>query len=201
MTRRRAADEFEWDCFLWSADEWIVNYAMPVHPMLAVKLFSIGHALELYLKATHSKLSGSVPEAIAFRHRLPQLLAACKTLDPAFLRDWELRDTVLKRDLLDLKDYMQLPRADLESFLRHQELYVVAKHLADLKYAGAPWKGGGTSRGSFLMHTHPMWSALFREIRQYLEYPRPGRTDPLRYYLEDGKLPPSAAAFLREILA
>lgn len=58
-----------WDCFLWSADEWIVNYSLPPN-MTGTKLFSIGHALELYLKATYSKMTGDVDEAVRIGHNM-----------------------------------------------------------------------------------------------------------------------------------
>ncbi len=125
----------DWDSFLIAADEWIVNYSLPVMRLTSVKLFSVGHALELYLKASNTKINGDIDRAIKFGHDLPRIWADCKQHDPEFLPEYQLRDTVLARDLLDHADYSKLAKEDVMHFLQNQELYVVVKYLADLKYS------------------------------------------------------------------
>jgi hypothetical protein len=55
---------YDWRAFLWPADEWLFLFATPPGGLISVKLFSIGHALELYLKAVYAKLTGDVKAAI-----------------------------------------------------------------------------------------------------------------------------------------
>jgi hypothetical protein len=188
-----------WDCFLWSADEWIVNYSLPPC-MIGTKLFSIGHALELYLKAAYSKMTGNVDEAINFRHDIKGLWEACKNKDSKFLPKYELRKSVISQDILGGAIDKVLSRDDFAHFLKHQELYVVAKHLVDLKYFGAPLKSikGAYSLG--FVFTNPLWEDLFVELRQYMGHPEKGKLDVLRHHLEDSNLPVSATEFLKKIV-
>ncbi|HKZ55353.1 MAG TPA: hypothetical protein VJ123_07725 [Anaerolineales bacterium] len=158
----------QWDSFLLAADEWIINYALPPMMLHSVKLFSIGHALELYLKAAYTKLSGNIDEAIEFRHDIPKIWAACKTRDSAFLPQYELREVVLARDLLSVDHYSTLEKPDLMHFLQNQELYVVAKYLADLKYLGAPLKQIEGAYAVGYSFPNPRWIILFRALREYL---------------------------------
>jgi len=169
--------------------------------MVAVKLFSIGHAFELYLKAANAKLSGDVDAAVKFGHDIPKLWADCKSRDRSFLPQFELRPSVLARDLLDVKSYERLAPGDFKHFLENQEIYVVAKYLADLKYFGAPMKQVKSAYAIGFVTLHPRWAELFRALRKYLGHPTGSKTDILRHYAESSGLPPSSAAFLQTILA
>lgn len=89
---------------------------------------------------------------------------------------------------------------DFLHFLKHQELYVVVKHLADLKYFGATLK---TVEGAYALRyvfTNPLWEDLFVELRQYLDHPENGKLDVLRHHLQDSNLPVSATEFLKKIV-
>lgn len=190
----------EWDAFLRAADEWIISYSLPPATLNAVKLFSIGHALELYLKAANTKISGDIERAISFGHDIPKIWADCKSRDPTFLSDYELRQSVLSRKLLDVNDYEQLDKDDLVHFLRNQELYIIAKYLADLKYLGAPLK---KVKGAFALgysFPNPLWIGLFRQMRSYLGHPQEGRLDLIRHHLEENDIPSSSTHYLRQFL-
>ena len=79
----------DWQDFLSPADQWFVAYA--VGPMaIAVSLFSVGHSVELYLKAAFAKQTGDVEKAMKFGHNLKGLWDALKALDPAFMPSCEL---------------------------------------------------------------------------------------------------------------
>lgn len=190
----------KWDSFLQTADEWIVNYSLPVMNLTAVKLFSVGHAFELYLKAANTKITGDIDRAIGFGHKLHSIWEDCKNQDSSFLPMYELRKSVLACDLLNHKDYSKLGRDDLMHFLRHQEIYVVAKYLADLKYLGAPLKKvkGELAIGFFF--PNPIWAELFRELRSYLCHPESEMQDTIKQHVEEGQLPPFSVQFLSEIL-
>lgn len=190
----------EWDSFLLAADEWIINYSLPPMMLHSVKLFSIGHALELYMKAAYTKLSGDIDEAVGFRHDIPRIWAACRAKDPGFLPQYELRESVLARDLLSVEDYSQLARDDLLEFLQNQELYVVAKYLGDLKYLGAPLK---KIKGAYALgytFPNPRWIGLFRALREYLGHPSEHKTDLIRHHIENGFLSEISVEYLRNLL-
>jgi hypothetical protein len=190
----------DWDDFLWSADEWIVNYSLPVMRLTSVKLFSIGHAFELYLKACNSKITGDIERAIKFGHELPRIWKDCKERDRTFLPDYELRDTVLARNLLDHKDYSKLSKDDAIHFLHNQELYVVVKYLADLKYLGAPLKRIKGAYALALFFPNPLWADLFKALRAYLGHPEAGKLDMLQEHISDSQLPQFSVQFLRQII-
>ena len=190
----------EWDSFLLAADEWIINYSLPPMMLHSVKLFSIGHALELYMKATYTKLSGEIDEAIGFRHDIPGIWAACRGRDPGFLPQYQLRESVLARDLLSVEGYSQLAKDDLLEFLHNQELYVVAKYLGDLKYLGAPLK---KIKGAYALgysFPNPRWISLFGALRGYLGHPSENKADLIRHHIENGDLPVSSVEYLRDLL-
>ncbi len=192
----------EWRAFHRTADEWLINYSiLPVGSSLtAVQLFSVGHALELYLKAVNSKLTGNIDDAVKFGHKVVAIWNDCKNRDPKFLPAYELRASVLARNLLDSNDYMTLPQSDVFHFLEYQELYIVSKHLADLKYLGAPLKSVKGAYALTYVFPNPMWAFLFREIRSYLGIPEEGQWDLIQYQIEVGFLPPASLEFLNEVL-
>jgi hypothetical protein len=191
---------YEWDAFLWAADEWIINYSLPPMTLNAVKLFSIGHALELYLKAANTKITGDIERAIAFGHDIPRIWHDCKLQDPHFLPAHELRESVLERNLVDFNDYRRLNKDDLMHFLHDQELYVIAKYLADLKYLGAPLKRVKGAFGVAYFFPNPRWIDLFKQLRTYLGYPREGHLDIIRQHIEERDIPPSSISYLNGLL-
>jgi len=166
--------------------------------LISVKLFSVGHALELYLKAVYAKLTGDVKAAIGFGHDIPRLWKACKGLDQNFLPTRDIRQVVLSAMPLSEK-YMLDPqhKADFEHYLKNQELYLAAKDLKNWKYAGLPApKGGGP--GSFgYVHPNPYWLEFFRELRTYLGHPSPNRIDVIESQFESRALPPETEEYLR----
>jgi hypothetical protein len=83
---------YEWDCFLDVADQWFVAYSVPPYDT-AVKLFMIGHAVELYLKAANTKITDDIKRAIGFKHRVKQIWSDCKSHDPTFMPNYEIRES------------------------------------------------------------------------------------------------------------
>ena len=61
----------DWHAFLRTADEWVINYSLlpACSSLIAVQLFSVGHALELYLKAANTKLTGNI-DAVRCAHHI-----------------------------------------------------------------------------------------------------------------------------------
>jgi hypothetical protein len=191
---------YEWGAFLWSADQWIISYSLPPVNLPAVKLFSIGHALELYLKASVAKSQGSVDPAIKMGHDVAALWAKCKALDKHFLPARELRPSVLACNILRHEDYSQLPLDDQKHLISNHELYVVAKHLADMKYMGAPLKSVKGPYALAVIGHNPMWRDIFLELRQYLGHPQSPDTDSIHQAISTGELPKVAERYLSPLI-
>ena len=187
----------DWRSFQSWGDQWLINYSLPLIWIADVKLFSVGHALELYLKAVRTKLTGDIDKSIGFGHRIKGLWQDCKTYDPQFLPMYELRNSVLDTNILEGGLDKKLSQDDFFHFLRFQELYMAARHLADLKYLGTKLKTAnrvcyGTA------FPNPMWSQLFSELRRYLG--PPSGLDLIEFVIDSGDLPTSASAFLKPLV-
>ena len=193
---------YDWHSFLPPADEWLVAYSTPPAHLTSVKLFSVGHAFELYLKACHTKMTGDIDEAMSFSHRILDIWRGCKSADEGFLPDFELRESVLACDLLAVARIQpnQLSDDDMKHFLHYQELYIVFQQLGNLKYLGAPLKPPQGPWAFGTVFPNPMWAKIFRDLRLYLEYPEADRTDLIRYHIESSELPPISVDFLTQIL-
>lgn len=191
----------EWHSFLWAADQWLINYSLSPSGLSAVTLFSVGHALELYLKACNAKMTGNIDRAVKFGHKVDDIWLDCQAQDSNFLPHRELRPSILALDLLDGNDLGQLAGEDLLHLAKNQEFYIVCKYLADLKYDGAPLKQH-TGPYSFVFITrNPYWASLFQDIRSYLELPQPDRLDLIHHYVDEGELPEASIQFLRQVLS
>jgi hypothetical protein len=190
----------DWHSLAYQGDEWLVGYACAPPGAPSVVTFSVGHALELYLKAAHTKLFGDFDKALKFGHRVKDLWDACKKGDCAFLPNHEIRDAIFSVDFLDQQVFKTLSGDDQLHFIDHQSLYIVAKHLQDLKYLGLPWKtwkNWGTTKNAsiFYLHPDPYWIALFSDLRGYLGYPPHGKADFIKQHMNGG-ITPAAAGYL-----
>ncbi|MHB1319008.1 MAG: hypothetical protein ACYCYF_10365, partial [Anaerolineae bacterium] len=110
-------------------------------------------------------------------------------------------DSVLVNRTMCCAEKRGLTTEDLHHFLQHQELYVIAKHLADLKYLGAPMKSAKVRFGVGYVYPSPEWPKLFGAIRHYLMYPSPNRTDVVREYVRSGLVPANSMDDLMLLLA
>jgi hypothetical protein len=141
---------YDWHSFLWAADEWFIIYSLP--PMLMkVKFFAIGHTVELYLKAANTKITGDIERAMKFGHNLKAIWDDCKAKDSAFMPQYKIRNDIYNRDLL-LSPFEGLNAEDTIHLGNNYELYIIAKHLPDLKYLGAPLKTVKGDSGLYLIY-------------------------------------------------
>jgi hypothetical protein len=191
----------DWHSLAYQGDEWLVGYACVPSCAHSVVIFSVGHALELYLKAAHTKLFGDFDKALKFGHSVKSLWDACKKRDSAFLPNHEIRDAIFSLDFLAPQVFETLSRDDQLHYADHQNLYMIAKHLQDLKYLWLPWntwKGWGTTpnAGFFYFHHDPYWIALFSDLRGYLGHPEHGFADFIGQQMKLGNIPPAAAQYL-----
>lgn len=186
----------DWDDFLPAADQWFVSYSVPP-AATTVKLFAIGHTVELYLKATSTKLTKDISRAIKFGHKIKELWDDCKLLDPNFMPNYEIRDTVFNSDFMH-KHGRDLTQNDQDHFLHNSELYYIAKHLPDLKYIGAPLKTITPDYSLAFIHPNDYWIMFLKEIRNYLRYPQ-GRLDWIKVYIDRKSIPTESAEFLTKL--
>ena len=82
----------DWKSFVNLGDQWLISYAVPPMHSVPVKIFTIGHALELYLKAVIAKQTGSVDKAVGFGHDIKKMWDKCKRIDPQFMHGYEIRE-------------------------------------------------------------------------------------------------------------
>ena len=168
----------------------------------SVRLFAAGHAAELYLKAAHTFLFGSIDTAIGLGHDVKKIWDACKKEDDTFLAGHEIRDSILDVDFLDPAVRSGLTESEQRHLSEHQALYVIAKrdYLPNLKYFGLPWKPRRDG-GTVIVWRYPDESLIsfFGDLRRYLGHPLKGRADIIGDMLEYNEVPPPAACFLQKL--
>jgi len=188
----------EWRGFLQAADEWLINYLAAPEWLTNVKLFSIGHSFELYLKSVYAHGYNDTDGAVKYGHRLIPLWKACKALNPPLLPTVMLRDSVLAEDILHGGLDKHLSQDDFLHFLEYQELYLIMRHLPDLKYIGAPLKTASYQLAYGFSFPNELWQYILGGVRQYL-----GLRQPSTILVEAANgnwLSPTARAFLIHIL-
>jgi hypothetical protein len=188
----------EWRGFLQAADEWLINYLSAPNWLINVKLFSIGHSFELYLKAIYAHGNNDIDGAVKYGHRLDLLWKACKALDPPLLPAVVLRDSVLAEDILHGGLDKRLDRDDFLHFLKYQELYLIVRHLPDLKYIGAPLKSANYQLAYAFSFPNEMWADILHGVRRYLRLTQPSTV--LIEAVNGNWLTQTARAFLAHIL-
>ena len=190
----------KWISILRTGDEFIVTYALPPYALNRAKLFVIGHAAELYLKAAFVKITGDAQRAAIFGHNMQKLLTACKQEDPSFLPNYELRSSVMAVDMMNASTWDQLSEDDYNHLGRHQPFYLTAQYLIDLKYVGLPRPGKSKPQGpTSFAYVIPddYWIGFFKEVRSYMQYPSGAHKDGIARFLRD--LPPDAVHYLSRL--
>lgn len=185
----------EWHSFLEAADEWFITYSLPP-PLTCVKLFAIGHTVELYLKAANTKFRKDINRAIKFGHNIKSIWNDCKK-DSKFMPSFEIKDSVFNRDFLSASEVERLDEADRLHYFRNQEFYVVAKLLPDLKYLGAPLKSVKGAYALGFIHPNPYWIDFLRELRDYIGHPQKNRLDIIAHHLQEDDLPQQSIQYLK----
>lgn len=185
----------EWHSFLEAADEWFITYSLP--PLLTcVKLFAIGHTVELYLKGANTKFTKDIDRAIKFGHNIKSIWNDCKK-DSKFMPSFEIRDSVFNRDFLSVTEVESLGEADRLHYFRNQEFYIMAKLLPDLKYLGAPLKSVKGAYALGFIYPNPYWIDFLRELRDYIGHPQNNRLDIIAHHLQEGDLPQQSIQYLK----
>jgi hypothetical protein len=183
--------------FLDAADQWLISYAVPP-PSPAVKLFEIGHTIELYLKAAHTMMTGDIQRAIDRGHNIKGIWDDCKSMDINFMPSYEIKDSVYKSDFAHNQG-KDLSKDDQKHFLLNEEFYFIAKHLADLKYIGAPFKSIVGGYALFITFPNDYWIGFLKELRKYLKHPRPNTLDLIKDCMDGKEIPDASISFLRQL--
>ncbi len=186
-----------WIRFLQAADQWLISYSLPP-ASLAVKLFSIGHVIELYLKAANTKMTGDMNGSISFGHKIKRVWDDCKSRDKSFMPSYDFRENVYNSDFMHFHGH-NFNHDDQMHFIKHQELYIVAKHLPDLKYYGLPPKTMKNFNSFGMVHPNDYWIDFLKELRTYLEYPGDNIRDWIRMAIDRRELPFNSAQYLNQL--
>lgn len=190
----------DWHSLAEHGDQWLVSYAC-IPPMNgSASLFSIGHAVELYLKAAHTFNFGDINLAIKNGHDLKSLWFSCKENDALFMPSYQLQEDIFSVDILDFKEIEKLTMPQQLHLLKNFYIYFVFKHLVDLKYLGLPWKTRGKLPSAYaFIHLDPQWIYFFRDLRSYLNHPSADQEDQLARTIKSNWTPSSAANYLSEL--
>lgn len=187
-----------WHSLADSGDEWLVAYACIPPAATGASLYSIGHAIELYLKAAHTVKFGDIGTAIGFGHRLWDIWNACRANDSGFMSAYQFRDEVRSIDLLDPAAADGLGVDARTHLIEHQLFYLVLKHLPDLKYFGLPWKTRKPMPSAVgFVHPDSRWIDFVRELRRCIGHPARDRADRVEQLIDSQVLPEVAANYLR----
>jgi hypothetical protein len=194
-----ALSKHKWDSFLWTADEFVFTYAKMTFDVSGpTQLFFIGHAVEMYLKAANTKFTGDIDSAVSFGHKIRDLWNDCKN-DSTFMPNYEIRNSVYDKPFLEEDISTLYSQTDFMHYLKNQSFYIIAKHLMDLKYSGAPLKSIKKPYGIASVSLDPFWIEFLKELRTYLDYPSTGIIDKIKLAIESGELDSNAAEYLKEL--
>ena len=160
-----------WFQFASEGDDWLIAYALicAAPPLnFGPLFFAVGHAVELYLKATHIKFYGDVDKAINYGHNNKKLWDDCKK-HGEFMSAYEIRDSIFKQDFLNPEVFNKFSGEESQHFAEFQNLYLIFKYLKDLKYYHLPWKPERDSAVSTATkYPDPFWIKFFRALRYSL---------------------------------
>jgi hypothetical protein len=188
---------YTWDSFLDTADQFFISYSCPPF-FVPVKLFEVGHCVELYLKAALSKLS-TTENAIRYSHKLKDIFNECKKLDGQFLPNYEIRVSIYESNFVN-GDFSGFKESDLEHYFENQELYYISKHLFDIKYIGAKQHSVDREGTIWLMSVqNPYWIGFIKELRHYLGWPTLHHRDMIKEIIKTDELPFSANYYLQNL--
>ncbi len=163
-----------WQNFAMLGDEFLVGYSRLDSRIVPVSLFTIGHAVELYLKATVLKIA---PDFNVRRlgHKVGDTIQTIRSLDAALLPNYQLRPAVYTKFMNgSLIPMTATADPDYEHFIANQELYWISGHLADLKYLGTIHNTLPTTFSIMVMPCNPYWETFFNELREFLDWPIAG---------------------------
>ncbi|MBA3072591.1 MAG: hypothetical protein FP831_03275 [Anaerolineae bacterium] len=188
---------YTWDSFLDTADQFFISYSCgPL--LIPVKLFEIGHCVELYLKATLTKLT-SIENAMSYNHRIRDIFNECKKLDGKILADFEIRNAVFESNFIN-NQFDGLSESDLHHLFEFREFYTISKHLLDIKYIGAPQKTVKREGTVWIIESPNLyWIKFIKDLRCYLGWPTLHHRDLIKEIIKTNEIPVSAKIYLQNL--
>ena len=160
-----------WQNFTMLGDQFIVAYSRLDARTVPVTLFTVGHAVELYLKATILKIDPDF-DIIKLGHRIDKMIDKVNELESNLLIDYSLKESVYRKFMNgQLVTLEQTSDPDYHHYVSNQELYWISKYLMDLKYLGTIHKTMPETFGIFIRGCNPYWLTFFTRLRAYLDWP------------------------------
>jgi hypothetical protein len=160
-----------WQNFTMLGDQFIVAYSRLDAQTVPVTLFTVGHAVELYLKATILKIDPDF-DILSLGHRIDKMILKVNELEPTLLNSYKLKEDVYVKFMNGVPVTIeQSADPSYEHYVINQELYWVSKYLLDLKYLGTIHKSMPQTFSIFIRACNPYWLNFFIELRKFLGWP------------------------------
>ncbi len=165
-------DEIKWKNFVMLWDEFLIAYSRLDSSTLSVTLFTIWHAVELYLKAVLLKINPKYPIHSGGWHNIFKFIEDIKKFEPTLLSKYDLQNNICEKYmnwwLMPLSEKGQL---NYQNYITNQELYWISKYLVDIKYLWASHKKLPDTFSIFIRSCNPYWIEFFLELRSFLNWP------------------------------
>jgi hypothetical protein len=195
--RNRRAGADIWTDYADAGDQWLAAYAAIPFEATWPVLFSVGHALELYLKAIKAKVEGIEPD---HAHNVEQLWTDAVKVG-ALPPHLHFRPSHFKafRDGKRVRDILKNGgiTAEVWEFQERIELFPVLAAIRDLKYLPLQSDQLTTTVGLVVIRPNLYWAGVFRAMRLWLHWPDRPANDLLRRLVASGEIREHGAAFVR----
>jgi hypothetical protein len=149
------------------ADDFLIAYAEQSGAATPAMLFTVGHAVELYLKAALVAQNANTDPKKS-RHRVDDMLKTVQGWTPPLLAGYVLRASVPPKFMAGPVPVAMTADPDYGHYVAHQELYWVANFLADLKYLGASHVKLPLTYAVSAMSRNPVWLLVLIRFRGHL---------------------------------
>ena len=174
----------EWQRFAELGDQFLIGYSKLDGGTPAVTLFNVGHAVELYLKALLLKDDPQCDVGKKYGHQVDKMILDLAPSHQSALSAYLLRSSVYQKFMHQLVPAIETADPDYEHYVLNQEMYWVARYLADLKYLGSKHKKMPDTYAVFCVPCNPYWLNFFLAMRTELGWPILGMwSDPIRNFL------------------
>lgn len=195
--------QFDESAFADLGNQFLISYACSSWAGPIANLFSVGHAVELYLKAVVRRISPEI-DVSTYRHDVRRLLSDVQEKAAPLLSTYRLKQSAADAWLLNPIQPIGLGvDADFDHYSTHSELYWISRYLMDTKYLFASQKGDlAKSPFAFVvMGRNEYWQPFFKELRQFFIAGASARTpDRLELVVANQAVPLEAREYLRRII-
>ncbi|MBL0145374.1 MAG: hypothetical protein IPP48_06080 [Chitinophagaceae bacterium] len=96
VVRNNLTSHFMWQNFAMLGDQYLVAYSRLDAQTVPVTLFTVGHAAELYLKATVLKIDPAF-NVLRLGHKIDDIIKKVQELEPSLLTSYNLRPAIYEK--------------------------------------------------------------------------------------------------------